>query len=155
MKKFIPLMLLVFVILYACQSEKKTSDKQAIIDTINTIEKSWLEASHSRDFVKATSYYSENGVIMNQGAPVLAGLSEIRKAAEVAYADTSMLWNTLQWTNEKTDISEAGDMAVVKASYTMKIKTPDGEIDVAGKGLEVFKKENGIWRVIYTMYNLK
>lgn len=154
MKNLIPVMMMVLVVSFACQSEKKAIDKQSIIDTINNIEHEWLVASHARDFMKATSYYSEGGIIMNQGAPVLNGLTEIRKAAEVIYADTNMLWNTLQWKNEKTDISEAGDMAVVHASYSMKVNSPEGQVDVSGKGLEVFQKQNGVWKVSYTMYNL-
>jgi ketosteroid isomerase-like protein len=90
---------------------------------------------------------------MAPGQVVVTGLETIRKQFELMFADTSILWDTFSWTSEKVEVSASGDLAYIKGSNTMKMKTPSGIIEEADKGVDIWRKIDGKWKAVLTIWN--
>jgi ketosteroid isomerase-like protein len=97
--------------------------------------------------------YAPDAIIMAPGQNVATGLETIRKQFESMFADTSILWDTFSWTSEKVEVSASGDLAYIKGTNTMKMDMPNGIIEEADKGVDIWRKIDGKWKAVLTIWN--
>ena len=154
MKRLFIFLLSAVCLLCACQPKSTKIDKQAIFDEIVNIENQLTAAYQAQDIDKSMSFYAPDAIVMGQGVPIQHGLESIRKGCETEFADTTKLWKTHSWKNENIEIAESGDLIIVRGSSVIQKKTPDGIKEIKGKGLEIFKKEDGQWKALLCIYNL-
>jgi ketosteroid isomerase-like protein len=122
-------------------------------DVIRKLEADWTILNQKRDIAKVMEMYAPDAIIMAPGQNVTTGLETIRKQFEIMFADTSMLWDTFSWTSEKVEVSASGNLAYIKGSNTMKMKTPNGIIEEADKGVDIWRKIDGKWKAVLTIWN--
>ena len=144
---------LLFLAVTACQPKQAKIDNQAIADTILKLEKDWMAANQSRDIEKCLSFSSLDATVMNQGEPIYIGIDAIRKSVEKSSSDSTTIWENFKWNSEKVEISENGDLVIVRGTYTLPMKTPKGTVEMKGKGLDIFKKINGEYKCFISIYN--
>ena len=122
-------------------------------DTIRKLEADWTVLNQTRNVEKIMEMYAPDAIIMAPGQIVATGLETIRKQFESMFADTSMLWDTFTWTSEKVGVSASGDLAYVSGPNSVKIKTPNGIIEESDKGVDIWRKIDGKWKCVLTIWN--
>jgi uncharacterized protein (TIGR02246 family) len=139
-------------ILFGCNRAPNVNIK-AEEDAIRKLEADWTVLNQKRDIAKVIEMYAPDAIIMAPGQIVATGLETIRKQFESMFADTSILWDTFSWTSEKVEVSASGDLAYIKGSNGMKMKTPNGIIEEVDKGVDIWRKIDGKWKVVLTIWN--
>jgi uncharacterized protein (TIGR02246 family) len=152
MKKIV-IFLSSIAILFGCNRAPNVNVK-AEEDAIRKLEADWTVLNQKRDIAKVMEMYAPDAIIMAPGQNVATGLETIRKQFESMFADTSILWDTFSWTSEKVEVSALGDLAYIKGSSTMKMKTPNGIIEEVDKGVDIWRKIDGKWKAVLTIWNI-
>jgi ketosteroid isomerase-like protein len=151
MKKFL-IFLSSFAILCGCNRVSNVNVK-AEGDVIRKLEADWTILNQKRDIAKVMEMYAPDAIIMAPGQKVASGLETIRKQFESMFADTNMLWDTFSWKSEKVEVSASGDLAYIKGSNTLKMKTTNGVIEESDKGVDIWRKIDGKWKAVLTIWN--
>jgi len=61
---------------------------------------------------------------------------------------------TLKFTAERIDIAHSADLATDFGKVSFGYDTPKGRVMNIGKYVVVWKKVNGVWKVLYDSYNM-
>jgi ketosteroid isomerase-like protein len=148
-----------FVILLVCAvfisgcSRTGSVDLKSEEDALRKLEADWTLFSQKKDVGAILDLYSQEAVILAPDEELISGKEKIRKITEETAADTNIIWETLNWTSEKVEVSSSGDMGYVMGYNSFKVKTVAGDVEHVTKGLDVFRKSDGKWKVILTIYN--
>lgn len=153
MKKIAFLTLAAVIILTACQPKPAAVDLKAEADAIRNLEDQWTAANQTKNVDKAVGMVSAEFVMMPPKAPLSAGPEIIRKNMESMFADSTVMWETYKFTCDKIEVASSGDLAYVYGINSVKIKTPKGPVEDAGKGVDIWKKENGEWKAVLSIWN--
>jgi ketosteroid isomerase-like protein len=123
-------------------------------DVIRKLEADWTIINKTKDIEKYIGMYASEAVIIAPNEPVCVGIEAIQAKIEAIFADTSaVLWDTYSWTSDKVEVSGSGDLAYVMGSNQMNIKTPNGIIKNKGRGVDIWKKINGEWKAVLSIWN--
>jgi len=153
MKKIAFLTLAAAIILAACQPKTAPVDLKAEADAIRILEDQWTAANQAKNVDKIMSVISADFVGMPQGAPRMAVPDSLRKRMELLFADSTILWDTYKFTCDKIEVASSGDLAYVYGIQTLTVKTPKGPVEDVGKGVDIWKKENGEWKAVLSIWN--
>jgi ketosteroid isomerase-like protein len=155
MKKILYFSLVAVMFMTACQSGTKTTsiDTNADADAIRKLETQWTIVNQTKDIEKNMGFYSPDALFMMPNEPIYAGIETIRNKVESMFADSATLWETYSWTNDTIEVSASGDLAYVRGSSRTSRKTPNGLVEDAGKGVDIWKKENGEWKCVLSIWN--
>ena len=144
--------LFLVALLTGCKSQVTSGTSSADEATLRKLDDEWSKAVGSRDVEKATSYYSEDAVVMPPNIPTLTGKEPIRT-----------LWRSMLespafsggWKATKVEVARSGDLAYVSGNYEFKETDPNGNpMTDKGKYLEVWKKQSdGSWKCVADMFS--
>lgn len=139
-------------ILFGCSRVPKV-DINAEQDAIRKLEADWTVLNQKKDIVKVIEMYAPDAIIMAPGQKIVTGLETIKNQLELMFTDTSMLWDTFSWTSEKVEVSASGDLAYIEGSNSIKMKTANGIIEESDKGVDIWRKTDGKWKAVLTIWN--
>jgi ketosteroid isomerase-like protein len=140
------------IILAGCTSSPKVNTV-AEAEAIRNLEIQWTAANQTKDIAKVMTYFSPESMQMVPGKDIVTGLQSIQEDFEMAFADTTMLWDTFSWTSDKVEVSASGDLAYVSGTNVIKAKTPSGIVEYTGKGVDIWKKIDGEWKCVVGIWN--
>ncbi len=140
------------VILIGCTSTPKVNPV-AEAEVIRNLEIQWAAANQNKDIARVMTFFSPESVQMPPDQAIIAGLQSIQESLELTFADTTILWDTFSWTNDKVEVSASGDLAYVSGTNRMRIKTPNGIVEQVGKGVDIWKKVDGEWKCVAGIWN--
>jgi uncharacterized protein (TIGR02246 family) len=140
------------IALIGCNSTPKV-DTVAEAEAIRNIENQWTVALQNKDIDKVMSLYSPEGVVMKPNNSIYVGLQSIRKLYESDFADTTVLWNTTSTTIDIIEVSASGDIAYARGINRGKMKTPTGIVEDPAKWIDIYKKIDGQWKCIVSIWN--
>lgn len=143
------------MIITACQSKTKIVpvDTLADADVIRSLENQGTIAYQTKNLDKYMNLYSSEAVFMMPNEPIFVDIETIRKKIESIFADSTNLWEKYSWTTDKIEVSSSGDLAYVKGTSRESKQTPNGIVEEVGKGVDVWKKENGEWKCVLSIWN--
>jgi ketosteroid isomerase-like protein len=155
MKKIFYFFLFAVMFITACQSKTKTAivDTNADADTIRILENQWTIVNQTKDLDKNMGFYSSDAVFMMPNEPIYIGIEAIRHKVGSMFADSVTLWETYSWTNDNIEVSASGDLAYARGASRTSRKTPNGIVEDAGKGVDIWKKENGEWKCVLSIWS--
>ena len=153
MKKTLYVMLAAVMIITACQPKTASVDIKAEADAIRKLENQWIIINQTKNLDKNMGFYSSDAVFMMPNEPIYIGIETIRKKVESMFADSTSLWESYTWTSDKIEVSSSGDLAYVRGTSRTSIKTPSGLGEDVGKGIDIWKKENGEWKCVLSIWN--
>jgi len=128
-------------------------DLIAEAEAVRNIENQWTVALQNKDTEKIMSFYSSEGVVMEPNNEIYVGLQGIRNQLESEFADTIMLRNTLTTTIDAVEVSSSGDIAYTRGINRAKAKTLIGIVEISDKWVSIYKKVDGQWKCIVTIWN--
>ncbi|MGE5722072.1 MAG: YybH family protein [Sphingomonadales bacterium] len=122
-------------------------DTAAIADTIKQMEQRELQDFGTKDPNRIVAFYAEDATVMLPGAAAMTGRDAILKGLGDTVKDPAF---KLDFSNAKTEVAAAGDMAYTRGSYTVTYTNPQKKV-VTEKGsyVTVFKKQSdGGWKAV-------
>jgi len=128
-----------------------SASPKATAETLKQLEGEFMKAAADKGSQGYMSYYAEDSVELPNGAPIIAGKTNI--AQGMGFLDSKD--NRLQWTPVGADISTAGDFGYTYGTFEFHSKDKDGKPRVDyGKYTSIWKlQSDGTWKVVLDMGN--
>ena len=146
-------MLVAAIILAACQPKPAPVDLKAEAEAIRILEEQWTAANLAKNFEKVQGLLSPEFLMMPPNESICSGLENVRKITESMFADSTVMWESYKFTCDKIEVAASGDLAYVYGIQTLTVKTPMGPYEDVGKGVDIWKKENGEWKAVLSIWN--
>lgn len=151
MKKTFYPMLFAVMIITACQSKSKTTIDET--NAIRNIEDQWAVATKTKDINKIVSLFVSDAVEMPPNEPIAVGIKAIKKGWELWFSDTTYLHNAYTFKIDTIEVSASGDLGYVRGTNHYSIKTPNGIVEYDDKYISIYKKKDGEWKCIVSIWN--
>jgi uncharacterized protein (TIGR02246 family) len=150
MTKFLVVPLTGLLFLGACSTPPPTPavDVAAEQAKLRDLESGWVKEAAAKDLDKIVAHYTDDAVFIMPGMPAIKGKDGIRAGWKGMLDDPNL---KLDFSADRIEISQAGDMATVKGSYTGTMTNPKTKKPMEDKGsyLTVYKKQaDGSWKAI-------
>ena len=132
------------------EAEVRSSGSMAAKDraAIEKAKRAWVAAFKAEDWDALVDQYAEDAVLLPPEEEAISGHEAIR--ANYASGD-------MQTSNEDfqtVEIKGNDMMAFVQGSFSFTIKSKDNTIDVSGKYIEIWEKQDdGIWLITHDIWN--
>jgi ketosteroid isomerase-like protein len=155
MKKIMYFTIIAAMMITACEPKTKTAsvDTRAEADSIRSLEQQWSDAIKASDVDKIVSFYAPGAVAMSANKPISLGLEAIRKTEESSFADTTSIFKTYSSTIDSIEVSASGDLAYARGSDRVSQNSPKGPAEEIGKWVDIWKKVDGKWKVVVSIWN--
>jgi ketosteroid isomerase-like protein len=155
MKSIFYLLLVAVTFITACQPKTEIAavDTLAEADAIRKLENQWTIAFRAGDVDKVISFYAIEAVSMKPNRPIIDGIQAIRKETEAMFSDTTQLFKTYSIVIDTIEVSASGDLAYVRGTDRLSIKTLNESVEDAAKWVDIWKKINGEWKIIVNIWN--
>lgn len=124
------------------------ADTAAAASEVKQTEAGMLAAWKARDGAKVAAFYADDAVVAVPGVPAQKGAAAIRAATDADLKDPAF---AVDFTNEKTEIAAAGDMAYTRGTFRVTYTDPATKkpLNVAGSYVTLFRKQDdGSWKAI-------
>lgn len=115
---------------------------------IRDLETAWNQELSAKDVEKIVSHYTDDSALMIPGAPMVKGKDGARTLWKGMIEDPNL---KMSFAQQAFHISESGDLAITRGSYTMVMSDPKTKKPVDDKGsyVTVYKKQaDGSWKVV-------
>ena len=131
----------------ACAAPVQDSqvDIAAEQDAIRTIARQWLELARARDAAGIAELFVADGVMVRENQDPIIGTEAIRQLIVSDFAANPNL--TPDFSPERIEVSEAGDMAVEYGRWHDTNAGADGSGEDSGRYMTLYRKIDGVWRV--------
>jgi uncharacterized protein (TIGR02246 family) len=111
--------------------------------TPEQIHQCFERALAARDLDAMVDIYTDDAVIVPEAGQVLRGADAIREHL------SGLLAMSPELESETTVNVRAGDTAMLRARWKMRIRTPAGEADITGESTEVLRLgADGVWKCV-------
>jgi uncharacterized protein (TIGR02246 family) len=133
----------------ACQPATPTVDKAAEAEAVQQVSANWLQAAKDRDVDAVMALVAPDAVFFSAGEEPAQGADAIRSGIEEEWSTTPDF--SLDWETTSVQVSDAGDMAWERGTWTY---DPDGMGEAQpmhGAYLTVYKRIDGAWKVVSDM----
>jgi len=107
-------------------------------------------AATLKDYAAIARFYAPDAQFMPPHAPPVLGPDA---AGEMWRAMLSLPNLSLSWTPTIIDAAASGDLAYVAGSYTLAFDTEAGRREDRGKYVAVWKKIDGVWKMVADINN--
>ena len=124
--------------------------KQHETARITQLDKEWGDTASRKNLDAVVAFYAEDATLVWPDQPPVHGSADIRTAWSGVFRDMPDVF--LQFTAERIDVSESGDLASDFGVVTMGTDGRQGA-KVTGKYVVVWKNVNGSWKVLYDSWN--
>jgi ketosteroid isomerase-like protein len=126
----------------ACSAPNVAADEQAIRDA----DARWLKAVQSRDTAGEGAVFADDGVAYRDGAQI-TGPAAFQAHAAQQYTDNPKL--NPSWTTDDIVVAASGDLAIQRGAYHNTGLGANGDREISGRFVTVWKKVNGEWKVAH------
>lgn len=122
--------------------DTRSADEAAIRAAV----KEWSAAAQAKDAAKFTSFYTDDAVVMLEGAPDASGIAAIREAIAGMMQDPAF---ALSFEATSVVAARSGDLAYETGTYSMTMTGPDKKPAAqVGHYVVVWRKQaDGSWKV--------
>lgn len=121
-------------------------------EAIEAADQALQQAIAKGEVERIASFYAEDAVLLPTAEPIITGKAAIRAEWEHVLGIPGMQ-NVSSL--KRVDVSQSGDMAYSRGTYTSRMAGPKGEaLTEPGKWVSVWKKQSdGQWRIVVDIYN--
>ena len=115
---------------------------------LRDVEAAWNKEATAKDVDKAAGHYTDDAVLMLSGAPAFKGKDAIHGAWKGMLEDPNL---KIAFSADQIEISQDGDLATTRGSYTLTSTDPKTKKPVDDKGsyMTVYRKQpDGGWKAI-------
>jgi uncharacterized protein (TIGR02246 family) len=128
------------------QPAKEAAEEQEI----RQLSKQWDAAVATKNPAAVVKFYTDDGVLLPQGAPLAEGHDAITKVWR-GYFDLPDF--SLTFSPTKIDVSSSRDLAYEIGVYALSVRGDKGPVHEKGKYVVVWKKVAGTWKAAADIFN--
>lgn len=145
-KSILGFLILVSLFVFRNTATAQSNDKAAVEKLVHT----YFDALNASNAAKATSLFTENGVLLPQGAPTATGTAQIS-------GTFNYVFDNFKYTLEVSigEVTVQGNYAIVsstsKGSFVIKAKNET--VSAEYRETFVMQKINATWKIVRYMYN--
>ena len=152
MKKIIFLGLIFFALTaFVQQAEKKQVNLKTEEQAIRSISMKWLELQKSHNAAGEAALFADDGAEYNENQEPSVGPAAILRSITQDLKENPK--EVVNWTTDRVDIATSIDLAVEYGSYNFTGLGLNGTGTDHGKYVTVYRKMNGIWKVVADITN--
>lgn len=146
--RYLITLLMLLVALAGCTRTDRTAEET----TIRAADAQWLAAAQAHDLERTLSYWTEDVIMMQPGAPALVGKEAVRRYVSKAFSSPGF---SITWVTDHVWVSKGGDLAYAIGTDTIRMTSPEGKPVVENnKAVAVWRKErDGFWRCAVDIWN--
>ena len=106
----------------------------------------WSAAAQEKDAATFASFYTDDGILLLEGAPDAVGMAAIVQGTTAMMSDANF---SLSFAPDKVEVARSGDLAYDVGSYTLTMSDPEGNpVTQKGQYVDVWRKNaKGEWKV--------
>ena len=140
------------LVLLGCAPAKPAIDLAKEEAAIRATDAQWLAAAKSRDVEKASSFWSDDAIILQPETPPIIGKAAIRKYVADAFASPDF---SITFTTDTVVVAASGDMAYETGTDVMTFRPPHGKVvTLRNRGVVVWRKQpDGAWKAAIDIWN--
>ena len=151
-------LLLAAVPLVAAQSNANNESLAGLVQHLATTRKAlaegylrWIDATKAKDVDAVLKLYTDDAVVLPDGAEIATGKDAIRQFYQKWYAGLDKL-EQQQFTEK--DLALSGDLAIQTAEYSGVVNAAGKEVAFKGKNLVIWKRQSdGSWKIFRDIWN--
>ena len=128
----------------------QTADTAAEEQIIRQLSQQWVAAVATKDPAAVVKFYTDDGVLLPQGAALAEGHDAIAKVWR-GYFDLPDF--SLTFSPTKINVSSSADMAYEIGTYALSFRSDKGPVQEKGKYVVVWKKIGGTWKAAADIFN--
>jgi ketosteroid isomerase-like protein len=133
-----------------CSEPPPPVDRQAAEDAVRAADGESLKAAQALDAMGTASTYSDDVMVMPPNQAPASG----RAAAQKMWAAMLVPGTQISWFANKVEAAASGDMVYEQGTYSVETPGRDGKpVTDEGKFLSVWKKSNGDWKEVESIWN--
>ena len=144
----IPVLTAFALVLGACGDEPPAVNKSAIEKSVRELETNMSKVMASKDVAGVTANYTADAILMTPGMAAMKGTDGIRAGMTAMLADPNM---KLDFSSDRVEVSDSGDMAASHGNYTMTATDPITKKPMNDKGsyVTVYRRQkDGVWKAV-------
>ena len=103
-----------------------------------------------QDVAGVVALYASDATMLPLEAPSVKGTAAIREFFAVFLKTPGLIFKVVP---EKIDIASAGDVAADMGRFEVELDSPQGHVKETLKYVEVWKKQDGQWKLYYDIWN--
>ena len=139
----------------AVAQDSAAVERQDAREALFQTDQAWAAAaSAGQDAAYVASFWSEEGVIVPDGEPIVSGKAAILDFVTQAFATPGF---RIQWTPRLEDVhvSADGTMGYSVSESSTTFPAPDGSLaTVQGRGVSIWTRQpDGSWKCVYDIWN--
>jgi uncharacterized protein (TIGR02246 family) len=106
----------------------------------------WSAAAQAKDAATFASFYTDDGILLLEGAPDAVGMPALKEGTSGMMSDPNF---SLSFGPDTVEVARSGDIAYDVGTYTLTMSGPDGTpVTQTGRYVDVWKKNAvGEWKV--------
>jgi uncharacterized protein (TIGR02246 family) len=128
-------------------SKKHDPDEAAI----RALDAEWSKAATAKDVARVVKFYAKDGSVVWPDQQIATGHKAIRASWKKAYKAAPKMY--LDFKPTHIEISRARDMASDYGLVHFAPNAKPGDTQNTAKYLVIWKRENGVWKVLYDSWN--
>jgi uncharacterized protein (TIGR02246 family) len=144
----IPLLLAALV---ACRAPG-SADPLEIEAAIRATDAQWLAAAQAHDLERTLSFWSDDVILMQPGAPAVVGREALRRYVSSAFAIPDF---SISWVTEHVWVAKSGELAYATGTDEIRMSSPEGKPVVEyNKAVAIWRKQaDGSWKCAVDIWN--
>ena len=144
-----PFTLVALTLLAGCAVRPRV-DPAAEAAAIRALDAKFGAAVARLDVAAATALYAPDAAVMPPGLPTVRGAENIRAMLAGLFSAPGL---SITLRPERIDVAAAGDLATDAGLVEVGMNTAQGPVLEASKYLEVWRKVDGEWKLMYDTWN--
>jgi uncharacterized protein (TIGR02246 family) len=134
------------VVVLAVLAVASQARAQAPTSPLLDLTRQYLAAAKARDAARVASFYAEDAVVMPPNAPPIKGRRAIQQDHERLFKESP----SFELTATPIASETSGDLGYIQGEFVVKRQ---GGGEVRGKYVEVWKRIQGEWKILYDINN--
>ncbi len=112
----------------------------------------WLAAAQAHDLEQTVSYWTDDVILMQPGAPAVVGKEALRRYVSGAFSIPGF---SITWVTDHVWVAKSGDLAYATGTDTIRLTSPEGKpVEEHNKAVAVWRKDpDGSWRCAVDIWN--
>lgn len=143
--------LVVLVTIVACRGPTAEDSLQAEA-AIRATDARWLAAAQAHDLERTLSFWTDDVIVMQPGAPPMVGKQAVRSYVSGAFANPDF---SISWITDHIWVAKSGDLAYATGSDEIRMTAAEGKPVIEhNKAVAIWRKgPDGSWRCAVDIWN--
>ena len=152
MRDLAPIATLITVAALAACRGSADADSHQVEAAIRAADAQWLAAARAHDLERTLSFWSDDVILMQPGAPPVVGKAALRNYVAGAFAIPNF---SISWITDRVWAARSGELAYATGTDEIRMTSPEGKSVVEhNKAVAIWRRQaDGSWKCAVDIWN--